>query len=58
MEHGSVAEAALDGAIEQLRGAVQAFRILQLRQIEAELRPKLARRQVVAREGVEMSRIR
>ena len=57
MEHGLVAEAARDRAIEQLGGAVQALRILQLRQIEAELRPERARRQVVAREGVEMSRV-
>jgi len=43
-----------DGAIEQLDAAVHPRRILQLRQLEQELRPRVARRQVVARERVDM----
>jgi hypothetical protein len=57
VEHGPRAKPALNRAIEQLGGAVQALCIPQLRQIEAELWPERARRQVVAREGVDMSRI-
>ena len=46
-----------DRAIEQLRGAVQAIWVLQLWQVEPEIGPERARRQVVAREGIEMSRM-
>jgi hypothetical protein len=46
-----------DRLVEQDGGAVQARRIVQLRQIEAELRPLLARRQPVARESVDVSRV-
>src|SRR6202022_3886480 len=49
-----VAEALRDARVDQLRGAVQRRRILQLGQIVQELRPLLARREVVAREGVQV----
>ena len=42
------------GAVEQLGGAVDALRIMQLRQIEDELGLQLRRRQTVAGKGVEM----
>ena len=44
--------------VEQHRCAVQTRRIVQLRQIEAEFGPLLARRQAVAREGIDVRRIR
>ncbi len=56
-DRGPLAPAALDRAIEQRRRAVQALRILQLRQLEDELGPLLPRRQVVPGERVEMRRV-
>ena len=52
-----LAVAARQRAVEQLDGAVHARRISELRQLEQELRPLLARRKVVARERVEMRRV-
>src|SRR2546423_9207778 len=43
-----------DPAVEQFDHAIHAGRIFQLRQFEQEIRPLRARRQVVARERVEM----
>ncbi len=48
------APAALDRSVEQLARAVQALGITQLRQLEEQLRPLPARRQIVAREGVDV----
>jgi len=43
-----------DPAVEQFDHAIHPLGIFQLRQLEQEIRPLRARRQVVAREGVEM----
>jgi hypothetical protein len=46
-----------DSLVEQRGGAIQARRIVQLRQVEAELGPLLARRQAVARESIDVRRV-
>jgi hypothetical protein len=40
--------------VQQLGHAVQARRVLQPGQVEDEIRPLLARRKVVAREGIDV----
>ena len=49
-----VAAAARDVAVEQFDGAVQAGRIAEFRPVEQQVRPLVRRRQVVAREAIEM----
>jgi hypothetical protein len=51
-QRGARAPAARDGVIEQRARAVQALRVLQLGQVEQEVRPGARRRQVRTREAI------
>ena len=50
-----VAEALLDHAVGQLDGGVEVLGILELRPVEQQVGPLLGRRQIVAREGVDVA---
>ena len=53
-QRGVVAEALLDHAVGQLHGGVEVLGILELGPVEQEVGPLLGRREVVAREGVDV----
>ena len=53
-QRNAVAKAALDHAVGQFDRGVEMFRILEFRPVEQKLRPLLERRQVVARERIDM----
>ena len=55
-EAGPVGAAAGGGRVEQLGGAVEPLRVVQFRQVEAEFRPLVLRREAVTAEGVEVRR--
>lgn len=55
-ERGTVGAEPFDGAVEQLGPAVQLLRIAQFGEVEDEVGPEFGRREVVAREGVDVGR--
>jgi hypothetical protein len=57
-DRAAVPPSALDRAVEELRRAVHPRRMAQFGQVEQELRPLLARRQVVARERIDVCGVR
>ena len=56
-EAGRIAPAGRDPAVEKARAGIEPRRVLQLRAREQERRPLLLRRQVVAREAVDMGAV-
>jgi hypothetical protein len=54
---GPVALARRHPAVQEFGDAVEPVAVAQLRQVEAELRPLCARRQIVPREGVDVARV-
>ena len=53
-QRDAVAETALDHAVRQFDGGVQALGILKFRPIEQDVRPLIERRKIVAGEGIDM----